>query len=172
MSVRFVTDFQALGTINDESKTKRARAKALIQRMNVTKDAHGRKLVAVHDLGDRVAALAGMPPQSASTPSVLYGEKFVWHDTLKLSFLFPILWFSAHSGFLVIKYWKKGGDKATAATDAVTDACSPAFLRLVAEIHGPITLAVTLGSDQTRTSGPVVELAKTLASLRLLPAPP
>ena len=85
---------------------------------------------------------------------------------LKLRFLYPVLWNSAHSEFIVTKYFKKGGDAVTAATEAVADACRPAFLDLVERTPGKITIAVTLGAGQKRTGGPVADLAKALADMR------
>ena len=141
---------------DDESNTQR-------QQMRVVKDGKGRELVAFHDLGEQVAALASVPPQSASTPSVLYGENFAWDKTLELHFLYLVLWNSAHSEFIVTNFWKKGGDAVTAATEAVADVCRPAFLKLIETIPGKITIAVPLGSGQKRTGGPVADLAKVLA---------
>ena len=146
---------------DDESNTQR-------QQMRVVKDGKGRNLVAFHDLGEQVATLASVPPQSASTPSVLYGDTFRWYDLLKLHFLYPVLWYSAHSEFIVTKYFKKGGDAVTAATEAVVDACRSAFLDLVERTPGNITIAVPLGSGQKRTGGPVADLAKALADMRCI----
>ena len=146
---------------DDESNTQR-------QQMRVVKDGKGRNLVAFHDLGEQVATLASVPPQSASTPSVLYGDTFRWYDLLKLHFLYPVLWNSAHSEFIVTKYFKKGGDAVTAATEAVADACVPAFLDFIDKITGNITIAVTLGAGQKRTGGPVADLAKALANMRCI----
>ena len=138
------------------------------QQMEVFKDWKGRTLVAFDDLGAQVAALAGVPPQSASRRSVLYGENFAWDNTLELLFLYPVLWNSAHSEFIVTKYFKKGGDDVTAATEAVADACRPAFLKLIETTPGKITIAVTLGSGQKRTGGQVANLAKALANMRCI----
>ena len=146
---------------DDESNTQR-------QQMEVFKDWKGRTLVAFDDLGEQVAALAGVPPQSASRQSVLYGENFAWDNTLELHFLYPVLWYSAHSEFIVTKYFKKGGDAVTAATEAVADVCRPAFLKLIETIPGKITIAVPLGSGQKRTGGPVADLAKALANMRCI----
>ena len=122
--------------------------------MKVFKDWKGRELVAFDDLGAEVAALASIPPQSASTRSVLYGDTFAWDNKLQLYFLYHILWNSAHSEFIVTTYWKKGGDDVTAATEAVADACGPAFLKFIETTPGDITIAVPLGSGQKRTGGP------------------
>ena len=134
----------------------------------VFKDWKGRELVAFDGLGEQVATLASVPPQSASTPSVLYGENFAWDKTLELHFLYLVLWNSAHSEFIITNYWKKGGDAVSAATEAVADACRPAFLDFIEKISGNITIAVTLGSGQKRTGGPVADLAKALADMRCI----
>ena len=151
----------------DESHNTPRQPATQATQMKVVKDGKGRTLVAFDDLGAQVAALAGVPPQSASTRSVLYGENFAWDNTLLLYFLYPILWNSAHPGFLVTKYWMKGGD-VTAATEAVADACAPAFLDFIEKITGDITIAVTLGAGQKRTGGPVADLAKALAAMRCI----
>ena len=150
----------------DESHNTPRQPATQATQMKVFKDWKGRELVAFDDLGAQVAALAGVPPQSASTRSVLYGENFAWDKTLKVHFLYPVLWNSAHSEFIVTNYWKKGCDDVTAATEAVADACGPAFLKLIEEINGDITIAVTLGAGQKRTGGPVADLAKALADMR------
>ena len=150
----------------DESNNPPRQSATDVTQMTVTKDRHGRDLVALHPLGAQVAALAGVPPQSASTPPLLYGDTFRWYESLKIYFLLPILWNSAHPGFLVIKYWKKGGDGVTAATEAVADACGPAFLELIEKRTGNITIAVPLAAGQKRTGGPVADLAKALADMR------
>ena len=150
----------------DESHNTPRQPATQATQMKVVKDWKRRGLVAFDDLGAQVAALAGVPQQSASTPSVLYGDTFRWYDLLKLHFLYPILWNSAHPGFIVTKYFKKGGDAVTAATEAVADACAPAFLDFIEKITGDITIAVTLGAGQKRTGGPVADLAKALADMR------
>ena len=150
----------------DESHNTPRQPATQATQMKVFKDWKGRELVAFDDLGAQVAALAGVPPQSASTRSVLYGDTFRWYDLLKLHFLYPVLWNSAHPGFLVTKYWMKGGDDVTAATEAVADACRPAFLNLVERTPGNITIAVPLAAGQKRTGGPVADLAKALADMR------
>ena len=157
---------QMIDSDEDESNNPPRQSATDVTQMTVTKDRHGRDLVALHPLGAQVAALAGVPPQSASTPPLLYGDTFRWYESLKIYFLLPILWNSAHPGFLVIKYWKKGGDGVTAATEAVADACGPAFLKLIETTPGKITIAVPLGSGQKRTGGPVADLAKALADMR------
>ena len=134
----------------------------------VFKDWKGRELVAFDGLGEQVATLASVPPQSASTPSVRYGDTFAWDNTLELHFLYFVLWNSAHSEFIITNYWKKGGDAVSAATEAVADACRPAFLDFIEKISGNITIAVTLGSGQKRTGGPVADLAKALANMRCI----
>ena len=152
----------------DESHNTPHQPATHVTQMKVVKDGKGRKLVAFHDLGEQVATLASVPPQSASTPSVFYGDTFRWYDLLKLHFLYPVLWNSAHPGFLVTSYWKKGGDGVTAATEAVADACRPAFLNFVERTPGNITIAVPLRSGQKRTGGPVADLAKALADMRCI----
>ena len=150
----------------DESHNTPRQPATQATQMKVVKDWKRRGLVAFDDLGAQVAALAGVPQQSASRQSVLYGENFAWDNTLELLFLYPVLWNSAHSEFIVTKYFKKGGDDVTAATEAVADACRPAFLKLIETTPGKITIAVTLGAGQKRTGGPVADLAKALADMR------
>ena len=152
----------------DESHNTPRQPATQATQMKVVKDWKGRGLVAFDDLGAQVAALAGVPQHSASTRSVLYGENFAWDNTLMLYFLYPILWNSVHSSFIITKYWKKGGDGVTAATEAVADACGPAFLKLIETTPGKITIAVTLGSGRKRTGGPVADLAKALANMRCI----